>query len=95
MPADSTATASPLFSSEDGMFDVSTFMEGRYGFLPIPFPITEPAVGYGGGVMLVFIDTPRAAAQAGFGTDDGSAKPASDGDEEAETKRREAAAEEE
>ena len=67
VPADSTATASPFFSTEDGMLDVSTFMEGRYGFLPIPFPITEPAVGCGGGVMLAFIDKPRAAAQAGFG----------------------------
>jgi hypothetical protein len=67
MPADSTATSSPFYSTEDGMFDISTFMEGRHEFLPIPFPITEPAVGYGGGVMLVFIDKPRAAAQAGFG----------------------------
>jgi len=67
MPADSAVTASPFFSAEDGMLDVSTFMEGRYGFLPIPFPITEPAVGYGGGLMLAFIDKPRAAAKAGFG----------------------------
>lgn len=35
------------------------------------------------------------AAQAGFGTDDGSAKHATGADDEAETKRREAAAEEE
>jgi exosome complex component RRP4 len=38
---------------------------------------------------------PEAAGPAGFGTDDGSAKPPSQADEEAETKRREAAAEEE
>jgi hypothetical protein len=38
VPAESTATSSPFYSAEDGMFDVSTFMEGRHGFLSDPVP---------------------------------------------------------
>jgi len=64
---DTVSAGSPFFSAEDGMLDISTFMSGRLGFLPVPFPITEPAVGYGGGVVLLFVDKPVAAAQAGFG----------------------------
>ena len=65
--SDTARASSPFFDPDDGMLDISKFMEQRYGFLPIPFPITEPAVGYGGGGMLVFIDKPRSAGQAGFG----------------------------
>ena len=66
-PSDTTGAGSPFFSAEDGMLDISRFMEGRYGFVPVAFPITEPAVGYGAGAMLGFVDKPRSAAQAGFG----------------------------
>lgn len=64
---DTAAAGSPFFSAEDGMLDLGTFMAGRFGFLPVPFPITEPAVGYGGGLMLAFVDKPLAGAQAGLG----------------------------
>jgi hypothetical protein len=63
---DSTES-SDFFSSEDGRFDVSTFLDGKFGFLPIVFPITEPAVGYGAGGALAFVDKPIGGAQAGFG----------------------------
>jgi hypothetical protein len=50
---DATSGASTAGSSEDdGWPDVSGFLSEKYGFLPLAFPITEPAVGYGvsGGV---------------------------------------------
>jgi hypothetical protein len=39
---------------EDGAFDASRWLLDRKGFLPVPLVITEPAVGYGGGLGLVF-----------------------------------------
>ncbi len=39
---------------EDGKFDTSQWLATRTGFLPVPILITEPAVGYGGGVALAF-----------------------------------------
>ena len=45
-----------LFTSEeDGAFDVSSYLATRYGFMPVPMIITEPAVGYGGGATLLFL----------------------------------------
>ena len=45
-----------LFTSkEDGAFDVSDYLATRYGFMPVPMIITEPAVGYGGGATLLFL----------------------------------------
>ena len=42
-------------SNQDGMFDVSEYLATRYGFMPVPMIITEPAVGYGGGLTLLFL----------------------------------------
>ena len=42
-------------SSEDGQLDVSEYLATRYGFMPVPMIITEPAVGYGGGLTLLFL----------------------------------------
>jgi hypothetical protein len=39
---------------DDGDLDISNWLIDRKGFLPIPIVITEPAVGYGGGVALMF-----------------------------------------
>lgn len=51
-----TTDTSGLFTSdEDGAFDVSDYLATRYGFMPVPMIITEPAVGYGGGVSLLFL----------------------------------------
>jgi hypothetical protein len=45
----------PLFKDpEDGRLDASQWLVGRKGFLPVPLVITEPAVGYGGGIALAF-----------------------------------------
>ncbi len=39
----------------DGKFDSSQWLAGRSGFLPIPLFISDPAVGYGGGLAVVFL----------------------------------------
>ena len=49
------AQAGGLFTDpDDGAFDASEWLLDRKGFLPIPILITEPAIGYGGGVALLF-----------------------------------------
>jgi hypothetical protein len=54
-------------SAEDGKLDISGFLDEVYGFVPIVMPITEPAVGYGLGGVLLFVDKPPGEAKAGFG----------------------------
>ena len=39
---------------EDGAFDVSSFLLEHNGVLPIIIPITEPAVGYGAGLAVLY-----------------------------------------
>jgi hypothetical protein len=39
---------------EDGKLDASEWLLERKGFLPVPILITEPAIGYGAGVALLF-----------------------------------------
>jgi hypothetical protein len=39
----------------DGCFDISQFLASRVGFMPVPIIITEPAVGFGGGLGLMFL----------------------------------------
>jgi hypothetical protein len=48
---------------EDGTFDYSEYRLGHRGFLPVPFLITEPAVGCGGGLSLLFFQESIAATQ--------------------------------
>jgi len=62
-----TNAVSKFRSPEDGWFDVSGFLEEKYGFIPIPLIITEPAVGYGGGVGLMFLSKPLPQAEDGLG----------------------------
>jgi len=48
----------------DKNFDLSQILASSYGFLPIPFLITEPAVGYGGGAALMYMHrTPEELAK--------------------------------
>jgi hypothetical protein len=82
----STATNSPsvsLFDREDGMLDVGEFLDTIYGFVPILMPITEPAVGYGGTLGLIFIQRrepnpdgsyqkPNMTVAGGMATENGS-----------------------
>jgi outer membrane protein assembly factor BamA len=64
---DATNTVSKFRSPEDGWLDVSGFLEEKYGFLPLPIIITEPAVGYGGGAGLMFLSKPLPQAEDGLG----------------------------
>ncbi len=43
-----------FFDEQDGGFDMSKWLLKKKGFLPVPIIITEPAVGYGGGLAAVF-----------------------------------------
>jgi len=50
------AHAAGFIDDSDGMLDMSQYLsENRYGFLPVPVVITEPAVGYGGGLFGLFL----------------------------------------
>lgn len=68
---------------DDGQFDVSYFLEDPRGFLPIPIVVTEPAVGYGGGIAGMFLrprreagaegwSFPNISGAGGFGTQNGT-----------------------
>ena len=53
---------------EDGSFDASEYLLDHEGALPVPIIITEPAVGYGGGLALAwFSESLREAAQRSAG----------------------------
>jgi len=78
-----TNTPSKFRSVEDNWFDVSGFLDEKYGFLPVALPITEPAVGYGAAGGLAFIskplgeiqsayDRPNVTVVGGMGTENGS-----------------------
>jgi hypothetical protein len=58
-----------FFDPQDGQLDLSYFLENPRGFLPIPIVVTEPAVGYGGGIAGMFL---RPRPEAG---DEGWARP--------------------
>ena len=46
---------------------MSGFLQEKYGFIPLPLIITEPAVGYGGGLGLMFLSRPLPQAEDGLG----------------------------
>lgn len=61
-----------LIDPEDGRFDASAMLMSRHGFLPVPLLITEPALGYGGGVAALFVHnsfSERLAAAKASGRD--------------------------
>jgi hypothetical protein len=53
-------------AADDGWFDVSGFLDEKYGFLPVAIPITEPAVGYGVAGGLTFISKPLGGIQGDY-----------------------------
>jgi hypothetical protein len=73
-----------LFVSEDdGKFDMSAYLSTKYGFMPMPVIVTEPAVGYGGGLNLMFLhdslassmerkSPPSISGVVGVGTENGT-----------------------
>ncbi|GIU49493.1 BamA/TamA family outer membrane protein [Shewanella sp. KT0246] len=49
-------TDSSFYDPVDGKFDMGNYLaENAYGFLPVPVIITEPAVGFGGGIAGLFL----------------------------------------
>ena len=46
----------------DGQFDMSRYLLENKGVLPVPVIITEPALGYGGGLFGLFFDQPLGEA---------------------------------
>lgn len=61
---------SRFFDAEDGQFDLSYFLENPRGFLPIPIIVTEPAVGYGGGLAGMFLRPRHEAGDEGWARPD-------------------------
>ena len=60
------------FVGDDGWLDVSDWLlENAHGFMPVPIIITEPAVGEGAGVALVFFHEREEADGAARGAYDG------------------------
>jgi hypothetical protein len=43
-----------LKDPDDGQVDLSDWLLDRKGFLPVPIVITEPAIGFGGGMAVTF-----------------------------------------
>ncbi|RLD22612.1 MAG: hypothetical protein DRI54_08300 [Bacteroidetes bacterium] len=52
---DKEKTKISLIDSTDGALDVGEFLDMPEGILPIPVIITEPAIGYGGGLAVIMI----------------------------------------
>jgi hypothetical protein len=50
---------SNLIDPQDGKLDVSDYLAGTRGFLPVPIVITEPAVGFGLGAAIAYFHAPK------------------------------------
>lgn len=61
-PAPAASRHGMFKDPQDGHFDMSRWLLDRKGFLPVPVIISDPAVGYGGGVALAFFHRPEGAA---------------------------------
>jgi hypothetical protein len=62
-----------FFDPQDGQLDLSYFLENPRGFLPIPIIVTEPAIGYGGGMAGMFLRPRKEAGDEGWARPDISA----------------------
>lgn len=75
-----SARAVDFTDPADGYLDMTNWLLKHKGFLPVPIIITEPAVGYGGGVALVFMQEadlamklpPTVTAVAAMATENGT-----------------------
>ncbi|KRC80531.1 Surface antigen [compost metagenome] len=59
LPGAAWPQPTPSRDTSDGGFDASEFLLEHRGVLPVPVIITEPAVGYGGGLMLLYFSESR------------------------------------
>jgi len=67
----SAAEGEPVVTSkfrdpDDGQIDLSRFLATPRRFMPIPLVVTEPAVGYGGGLAAMFLRPRKEAGSEGF-----------------------------
>jgi hypothetical protein len=60
------APVSKFRDPEDGQIDLGQFLATPKRFLPIPLIVTEPAVGYGGGIAGLFVRPRKQAGAEGF-----------------------------
>jgi hypothetical protein len=65
-PPEPSPQPSKFRDPDDGQFDVSSFLETPRGFLPVPVVVTEPAVGYGGGLVGMFLRPREKAGEQGW-----------------------------
>lgn len=73
IPAHALAIPDTFKDPEDGELDMSEWLLDMKGFLPVPIIITEPAVGFGGGMSAVFFsesirDASQSATESGHVT---------------------------
>ena len=69
-PSQGTQGKESLFrDSQDGQFDMSSWLLNHHGFLPVPIIVTDPALGYGGGVALAFFHRPEGSPVSRTGPD--------------------------
>jgi hypothetical protein len=64
--AQEQTTGSRFRDPQDGKIDLSRFLAQPRAFLPVPLIVTEPAVGYGGGVAGMFVRPRKDAGSEGF-----------------------------
>ena len=57
---------------QDGYLDLSDWLMEKQGFLPVPILITEPAVGYGGGLAAAYLHRPNDPNSGRANADEGS-----------------------
>lgn len=69
-PPSKTQGGGRFIDPVDGQFDLSTFLAQPHTFLPIPVIVTEPAVGYGGGVVGTFLRPREHAGSEGWARPD-------------------------
>jgi hypothetical protein len=55
-----------FIDEQDGMLDLSDYLENPAAFLLVPVPITEPSVGYGLGLGAVFLQPRHEAGREGW-----------------------------
>jgi len=77
LPASGDSILDESVDPKDGQFDVSEPIEKSTGFIPIPIMISDPAVGYGGGLTLTYFHESKYEEQKEAGEDDSLTLPPS------------------
>ncbi len=48
-----------MIDAEDGKLDIGDYLSSTTGYLPVPIIITEPAIGFGGGLAVAYFHPPK------------------------------------